>query len=242
MQPIPDIDTRLPAYIRIRDALAARIARSEFDATAPLPSEQMLAKDYAVSVGTIRKAVDGLVAERLLERRQGSGTFVRAPSFNATLFRFFRFRTSDDDPHTIPSSELLLRAKTKAPKKTWKALGTDAVIKTVRLRSFAERPVLFEKIYVPQNMFSGFENLDEAELGPLLYPVYFEHFGVLVHKATDDLSFGTADAQTAARLHLEVGDPLAIIERTAFAADGSAVEWRIAYGDATNFHYQSQIT
>lgn len=237
----PQIDERLPAYHRVRDALAARIARLEFDAGTPLPSERSLAKEYRVSVGTIRKSVDGLVAEGLLERRQGSGTFVRAPSFDATLFRFFRVRSKGGTQPTIPSSELILRAETTAPKKAEEALGTGRVIKTVRVRSLAKQPVLFEKIYVPHRLFAGFERLDETKLGPLLYPLYYEHFGVLVHKATDDLSFGRADEAIAARLCLNPGDPIAIIERIAFAADGTAVEWRTAYGDASIFHYRTQI-
>ena len=84
-------DDRLPAYVRLRDTLATRIANGEWTPDQPIPSEARLAKEYGLSVGTVRKGVDGLVDEGLLERRQGSGTFVRAPSFNATLFRFFQF-------------------------------------------------------------------------------------------------------------------------------------------------------
>lgn len=235
-------DDRLPAYIRLRDTLTSRIANGDWTADFPIPSEAKLAQEYGVSVGTVRKGVDGLVSEGLLERRQGSGTFVRAPSFDATLFRFFQWREADGTQLSIPSSHLILRSRTSAPDEAAAALGTSDVIKVVRLRSLSELPVLYEEIYIPVAQFSGFEKLDEASLGPLLYPLYFEHFGVLVKRATDDLSFGTATDAVARQLRLEPNAPVAVIQRTAFDIEGKPVEWRIARGSAAQFRYRSEIT
>lgn len=235
-------DTRLPAYARLRDTLSARIARGDWTPETPIPSEARLAREFDVSVGTVRKAVDGLVEEGLLERRQGSGTYMRAPSFNATLFRFFAIRDSDGSPSPIPSSQLILRSVAKAPIAAAEALGTQDVIKIVRLRSLSEQPVLFEEIYIPRARFDGFEKLPETVLGPLLYPIYFEHFGVLVKRAADEVSFGRATDMVAQQLCMTPGDPLAIIERTAFDIEDCPIEWRIASGNAAGFRYRSEIT
>ncbi|MEP3277517.1 MAG: GntR family transcriptional regulator [Stappiaceae bacterium] len=234
-------DDRLPAYARLRDTLASRIANGEWTAEQPIPSEASLAKEYGLSVGTVRKGVDGLVGEGLLERRQGSGTYVKAPSFDATLFRFFQWREVDGTQLSIPSSQLILRSVSAAPSEAAEALGTSNTIKIVRLRSLSDHPVLFEEIYIPVTHFSGFEKLSETSLGPLLYPLYFEHFGVLVKRAVDDLSFGTASDTVAQRLGLQPGDPLAVIRRTAFDLEGKPVEWRIARGSAAQFRYRSEI-
>lgn len=234
-------DDRLPAYVRLRDTLASRIANGEWTADQPIPSEARLAQEYGLSVGTVRKGVDGLVGEGLLERRQGSGTYVKAPSFDATLFRFFQWREVDGTQVSIPSSQLVLRSATTAPTEAAEALGTSEVIKIVRLRSLSDLPVLFEEIYIPAAQFKGFEDLPESALGPLLYPLYFEHFGVLVKRATDDLSFGTATEMVAQKLRLNPGDPLAVIRRTAFDIEGKPVEWRIARGSAAQFRYRSEI-
>lgn len=234
-------DDRLPAYQRLRDTLASRIASGEWTADAPIPSEARIAKDYSLSVGTVRKSVDGLVAEGLLERRQGSGTYVRAPSFDATLFRFFQLREADGSQLSIPSSQLILRTKTMAPKEAAEALGVRDVIKIVRLRSLSDLPVLFEEIYVPAALFDGFADLPDVSFGPLLYPLYFEQFGVLVKRATDDLSFEQASGAVASQLRLLTGDPLAVIRRTAFDINNKPVEWRIAQGSAAQFRYRSEI-
>ncbi len=238
---IPGTDVRLPAYARLRDALTSRIAIGEWVAETALPSEAKLAQEYGTSVGTVRKAVDGLVAEGLLERRQGSGTYLRQPSFDATLFRFFQLRSAEGGLSLIPNSELILRATTQAPGEASAALGTSDTIKIVRLRSLSDSPILFEEIYIPRMRFKGFDTLSEAEFGPLLYPLYFEKFGVLVKRATDDLSFGTAENRVASRLDIADGAPVAIIKRTAFSADDTPIEWRIAYGSAERFHYRTEI-
>lgn len=235
-------DERLPAYARLRDTLAARIANGEWTAHQPIPSEALLAKEYGLSIGTVRKGVDGLVQEGLLERRQGSGTFVRAPSFNASLFRFFQFRESDGSQLSIPSSQLILRSRVQAPREAADALGEDDTVKIIRLRSLSDEPILFEEIYIPAQMFPGFEELSETTFGPLLYPLYFERFGIFVRRAVDELGFAQATAATAAQLKLAEGDPLAVIRRTAFDIDGKLVEWRVAQGSARRFRYRSEIT
>ncbi|WP_028954922.1 GntR family transcriptional regulator [Sulfitobacter sp. 20_GPM-1509m] len=234
-------DSRLPAYVRLRDTLTARIGAGDWTPDQPIPSEARLAAEFDVSVGTVRKAVDGLVDEGLLERRQGSGTFVRAPSFNATLFRFFAIRESDGARPSIPSSNVILRSIAKAPKEAADALGTDSTIKIVRLRSLSDQPVLSEEIYIPTSRFAGFEQLPDTAFGPLLYPVYFERFGVMVKRAVDEVSFGQASEAIAKQLGITINDPLAVIRRTAFDVEGKPVEWRIASGSATGFRYRSEI-
>lgn len=241
IQHIQTTDNRLPAYAQLRDTLAARIASAEWGTDEPIPAETQLARFYNISVGTVRKAVDGLVNEGLLERRQGSGTFVRRPSFDSTLFRFFQMRTADGEPASIPSSRLLSRAITTAPAEPAEALGTQNVIKIVRLRSLSDQPILYEEIYIPCALFSGFECISQEELGPLLYPIYFERYGVLVKSATDDLSFETVSKVVARKLNIMHTDPVAVIRRIARGIDGQVVEWRIARGSAARFNYRSEI-
>ncbi|WP_425101893.1 GntR family transcriptional regulator [Tropicibacter sp. S64] len=235
------LDSRLPAYARLRDTLTARIARGDWTPDAPLPSEARLAQEFDVSIGTVRKAVDGLVEEGLLERRQGSGTFLRGPSFSSSLFRFFAMRGADGTAAPIPSSTVLSRTRATPPAEAAEALGTQDTIRITRLRSLSDLPVLYEELYIPAERFAGFTDLPEAAFGPLLYPLYFEHFGVLVKRATDEVSFDRASATVALHLRIDPGQPLAVIRRTAFDIEDHPVEWRIASGSATGFRYRSEI-
>jgi GntR family transcriptional regulator len=65
-----------PLYLQLRDALAERIAQGEWRPGSAIPNESDLAREFGVSAGTMRKALDLMEAERLLTRRQGRGTFV----------------------------------------------------------------------------------------------------------------------------------------------------------------------
>lgn len=234
-------DSRLPAYAQLRDELATRIASGEWKPDEAIPSENRLAAEYQLSVGTVRKAVEQLVVEGLLERRRGSGTFLRRPAFQASLFRFFQVRGAEGEPTSIPASRLLARLRVRAPKSVAAALGAEDVIRIVRIRSLSDAPVLAEEIFIPTALFPGFEGLAEAEFGPLLYPLYAERFGVFITRAVDELSFSVADQKRARHLGIAEGDPVAVIERTAFDLESRPVEWRRAYGSAHQFRYRTEI-
>src|SRR3954467_15933923 len=67
---------RAPLYQRLQDALRRAIESQLLKPQEALPPERDLATDFRISRITVRKALDGLVAEGLLIRRQGAGTFV----------------------------------------------------------------------------------------------------------------------------------------------------------------------
>src|SRR5689334_14704024 len=90
-------DERLPLYQRLRDDLLHRIADGEWSPGDAIPTEAELTQAYEMATGTVRKAIDMLVAEGVLTRIQGKGTFVRRPDFNTSLFRFFRFKTKSGE-------------------------------------------------------------------------------------------------------------------------------------------------
>ncbi|TMV46506.1 UTRA domain-containing protein, partial [Thioclava sp. BHET1] len=142
---------------------------------------------------------------------------------------------------TIPASRLILRSRDTAPAAVAEVLGTEACIRIDRLRLLRNDPILSEEIWLPADRFDGIETVPEAEIGPLLYPFYLERHGVFIATADDEVSFGTATPLVAARLGLAEGDPVALIERTAFAVDGTAMEWRRATGPAHRFRYRSRI-
>lgn len=74
----PSFETRELKFQRIADRLRREIRDGDHAPGSRLPTEQELARAWAVSVSTIRRAMDDLVEEDLVVRRQGAGTFVRA--------------------------------------------------------------------------------------------------------------------------------------------------------------------
>ncbi|MFF4084122.1 LacI family DNA-binding transcriptional regulator [Streptomyces sp. NPDC001777] len=68
-----------PKYQRIKDELRAEVARDEYEAGAPFITQNQLRERFGVSSTTAVRALNDLVAEGLLVRRRGLGTFVADP-------------------------------------------------------------------------------------------------------------------------------------------------------------------
>ena len=96
MTPTSRFSTR-PLYLQVRDALATRIATGEWKPTAAIPNESDLAREFGVSSGTMRKALDLLETERLLTRRQGRGTFVNDQASDELAVRYSNIRAPDGE-------------------------------------------------------------------------------------------------------------------------------------------------
>jgi GntR family transcriptional regulator len=236
-------DDRLPRYQRLRDEMVALIAARHWRPGEAIPTEQALAKSYDVAVGTVRKAVDLLVAEGLLERFQGRGTFVRRASFDSSLFRFFRFQTRQGE-RRIPESRILRREVVDAPSAvaaTLQISSSARVIQMSRLRLIDGVPMLAEEIWLPYVRFAAFAQMDLNEIGDLLYPVYEAQCNQVVASATETLTVEAIGPLHARLLHIEPGTPAVVIERLAYGYDRQPLEWRRSRGPASEFIYQAEI-
>ena len=93
--------TFAPLYEQVKKAILNRIIAGEWGPGSFLPSEIALAKEYGVSQGTLRKALNALTREKRLVRYQGKGTAVAVLDEDSSLFPFFhidRVRMLNDFP------------------------------------------------------------------------------------------------------------------------------------------------
>lgn len=116
-------------------------------------------------------------------------------------------------------------------------MGTRC-IKLERVRLWSSEPMLFEELYLRLPDFSGFMSLELKAIGPLLYPVFLQEFGILISTATDELSFDTATDTSARLLELPTGSPVAAIQRIARDPVGRAIEYRNVHGRPERFRYR----
>ena len=83
MSPSPELQ---PLYKQVYELLIARLIEGYWKPSQILPSEMLLAKEIGVSQGTVRKALNQMVAEKMLQRQQGKGTFVAEHTQESDLF------------------------------------------------------------------------------------------------------------------------------------------------------------
>lgn len=236
-------DARLPLYQRLRDQLAEQIANNRWRPGEAIPTEAALSAEYRLSTGTVRKAIDALVSEGILERQQGRGTFIRRAQFQSSLFRFFRFQTVSGE-RQVPESRILSIEPVAAPSAVAQALGLPAdapVIRIVRVRLLDVKPVLAEEIWLPRQRFQALLEIDLSREGPLLYPIYEEVCGQVVASAEETLTAEAVNDVHARLLQVAVNSPVIVIERLARDYAGSPLEWRRSRGHAEHFRYRVDI-
>lgn len=236
-------DDRLPRYQRLADALREEVVQGRWRPGDQLPSENVIAEEYGVALGTSRQAFQQLVSEGLLERHRGRGTFVRRANFDQSLFRFFRFRGRSGE-RIVPESRILSREIKPAPDAVAQALARPAnseAIAMKRLRLLDGVPVLAEEIWLPADRFARFMELETETVGPLLYPIYDSECGVVIARAEEALTAESVSSETAALLGLEPGAPVIVIDRLARGYDDQPLEWRRSKGPADRFEYHVEI-
>jgi GntR family transcriptional regulator len=232
-----------PLYRQIRELITRSLETGEWRPGDAIPSESELAVRFGVSQGTVRKAIDEMAAENLLVRRQGKGTFVATHDDPRSFFRFLRLASDDSDLQTLKSIPLeCWRAKAGADVARTLALETGAPIIIVRrLLQCAERPAVFDEIYLPGELFSDL-SLDILKSGEMsLYSLFESRYAVRMIRADERLRAVSADRVSADLLQVAEGSPLLLVERVTFTYDNKPVEWRRGYYSTQNFYYFNEL-
>jgi GntR family transcriptional regulator len=237
-----DAEPGLSRYAALAAAMRARIVAGEWPPGSAIPAEQSLAREHGVALGTMRRALDVLTEQGLVERVHGRGTFVKQGLAGAPMLRFFRFGESAGE---VPRSRILARDTVAAPVDIARAFGCgpgEPVLRIKRLRSVGGQPALHEEIYLPLPLFEAVQALEPAAWSDLLYPMFAERCQVHVQRAVDTIGFGNLGAAPARALQLPAGHPCARVQRQAFDLSGRCIEWRTTLGDANAFQYTVSIT
>lgn len=230
-----------PLYKRVKRELTELLGAGVWRPSQPIPSERKLVERFGVSTGTLRRAIDELVAEGVLVRYQGRGTFVSAHDRSRYLFRFFNI-CGHDGQRTYPVVRLLDFGLQKADAATGRDLAIRPGARIFRIRnllSFKGVPTLVDEILLPAARFAGMDRACIAERKGTLYQLYEEAFGNSISRIDERLRAAAADDFLAAELGLAPAAPLLQIVRRALAIDGTPVELRHSFV-STEYHEYSQ--
>jgi GntR family transcriptional regulator len=230
-----------PLYAQVRETLIDRIKTGIWKPGELIPNEFEIAKDFNVSQGTARKALDTLAADGLVVRRQGKGTFVVEHTPANMLFRFFHVYDATGKqiipdspsvrPRTMPASSAQCLALDLDP--------TATVIQIDRVRTCDGRPFSVESVSLPDAIFPGLAKLDAVP--NTLYDLFQRSFGVLVGRADDKLTAVAAEQHEAVLLGVPVGAPLLRVDRITYDLDGRPIEWRVSLFNMDGKHYLSRL-
>jgi len=232
-----------PLYRRVQIALTRKLAAGEWKPGEAIPSETLLAHEFGVSIGTIRKAVDELVASSILVRQQGRGTFVAMHTEDRTLFYFFHIARKDGAKE-LPVHELLSFRKTKAETEQAQQLAVGRGTPTLRMHNALKlggRRVIFDDIVVPAALFPGLNETIYRSRESTIYGLYQARYRINVIRISERLSAALPSATVATVLGLPANTPALVIKRVAYTYNDTPVEYRVSWLDTREHEYLSDL-
>ena len=153
-----------PLYKQVEEYVTQLIVEQRWKPGEMLPNEFQLADEFNVSQGTVRKALNILTADKILERKQGVGTFVSERTSQSALYKFFPIVADGNKPE-LPKSETLSRKIELATGDIAENLqlkDDEEVIVLSRKRKIDGELCILEDIYLPKKYFEGL--IEEADI------------------------------------------------------------------------------
>ncbi|MFV0381644.1 MAG: GntR family transcriptional regulator [Breznakia sp.] len=162
----------VPMYEQIATIIRNTIGLGELKQGEKMPTEDELMTMYSVGRNTIRKAIEILSTEGLIEKKQGKGTFVKLPIHFENPTHDGSFTSSVEAALSIPSTTILEKKYIKAPKLVQEELNLDEYQKVLfisRVRKVDGIPAILEEDYFPMEYrFLYDKELENASIFKLL--------------------------------------------------------------------------
>ncbi|MEI8631735.1 GntR family transcriptional regulator [Vibrio sp. PP-XX7] len=224
-------------YISVKDKLKKRINSDEFCINQALPSEKTLADEYQVSRMTLRKAIDCLVKEELIERRHGSGNYIINKEIKYENKGLHSLTEQTKKTNKTLSSKVITFTVIPAPNSIAQHLKLqhgESVYYIIRIRYMNNQAIHYEESYLPVKLYptlsiahmekSKFAYI-EQEAGQVIEGNYFTFLPILI------------SASVAKYFHVEEGIPMMQVTSTSNAPDGTILDFSITIENIQ--HYQS---
>jgi GntR family transcriptional regulator len=214
-----------PKYLSVREHLRRRVAA--LPERTVLPPEPVLCSEYGVSRITLRRAVDGLVADGHLVREQGRGTYVSRPAIRheyreSFVHRIAGFNSVMTEQGAQVGTKVLAQRIVPAPAAVAVELALDGaadVVELERLRSVDGLPNHVAHSFLPATLYARAAQNDFSEGS--LYEYLRREYGADLAHARIVVDVGTAAPEEADLLHVVAGSPLLVVRTTVRDTAGS---------------------
>ena len=187
--------------------------------------------------------MDELVAERIIVRRQGVGTFVTTHGQTRLFFDFFRIVPREGPPEYPDTRTLEFRsdrADVFEANKLRLQVGDD-VLRVRNLRLLSATPIIVDDLVLPEQLFPALTEQVFTRRESTIYNLYQTRYGMNVLRTTDRVHAVAAKPDVAVLLGLRRGAPALEIIRVAFTYDDIPIELRRSTVNSDNYDYISEL-
>ncbi|HET6664312.1 MAG TPA: GntR family transcriptional regulator [Acidimicrobiales bacterium] len=194
-------------YRAIADELRGRVESGELGAGRLLPSESELSRAHAVSRVTVRKALELLRDEGLIDARQGFGWFVATDPVRQALGRLGTIEDQLGQLGLTSERRVVGFRFVSSPDRVRQVLGVDTVLEVRRVNLADGQPFARVTVWCPEAVGARLSRA-EVERTP-----FYELVGVPIGGATQTIGAAAANAADADLLAVPAGSPVLRCER-----------------------------
>lgn len=231
--------SKSPLYQQVYQLLRNKILAGYWDAKEALPSENELVEQYQVSRATIRQALDELVSDGLIYRRQGKGTFVSPPNVEQGLVRIVSFTEDMHQRGLQPGTKLIsagLVPATAVQAHHLQIEVNESLARIERLRLADDMPMSVEVSFLVHRYCVGI--LAQDYTSQSLRQMLENSYQIRITSARQKIQAVSASEDMAEVLGIEPGAALLYIERISYSDQNVPVEYLRLFhrGDRYTLH------
>lgn len=232
-----DKNIPIPLYFQLKEILSGYL--EDLEDGNPIPTEKELCEHFDISRPTVRQAINELVTEGHIKRQKGKGSFVSRSKIKQNFLVVLEsFNTEMNEKGLIPETRVLSKGIREAGTQAAEIFGISPGEKLVflsRLRSINKEPLVLVNTWLPADQFAKILESDLEKNS--LYGVMEKEFGCVIAGTRRMLEARIAGDFEAKSLNISPGDPIQFIETVGRIADGTPVEFSLAYyrGDRNRF-------
>lgn len=204
-------------YQSIANELRDRIAAGEFLSGQLLSSESDLGEHYGVSRVTVRKALEALRDDGLIDSRQGFGWFVASDPLRQTLGRLGTLEAQLASNGIKPERKIYEFGFVRATKRVAEVLNAHTVLRVSRVNLADGAPFARVTVWVPEDLAG------ELSRTAVERSSFYENLPVIVGGAIQTIGAAAAEESDGVLLGIPTGSPVLRCERVTHAIDGRAV-------------------
>ncbi len=237
----------VPLYYQIEMDLRKKIMAGDFKPGHLLPSERGLMNTHNVSRLTAREAINRLVIQGLVIKKQGKGTFVAKYDPNHADYMVGPLNSSSEvfllKNYTVNTK--VIESKITAPTKEiceklkLQDCKNEEIFYLERVRYANETPVAHIKCYLPYGSIEGIEKIDFSVA--TLYRTLEDYYRLELYEAYEVIEAAKADKISATLLELEPGMPVLMNQRKAYLKNGTIIEYEKVLYRSDIYKYHNKL-
>jgi GntR family transcriptional regulator len=226
----------LPRWLQESERLIREIGAGRLPDGTRLPPERELAASLGIAVGTLRKSLADLESKGLLERRQGSGNYVRHRPGVTSVYSLFRLERPAGGG--LPTAELLSVDRRRKPEGAPDFGPASDAWRIRRLRRLDGLAAAVEEIWLDGHAAPA---LRAEDLSESLYLSYRTALGLEIGQVEDRVGVAAVPGWAPSGFQRSPGTQVGHVERIGRRPDGVAVEYSCTWFDPDRARYVSRL-